>query len=88
MIAPLEQVFPLLKLLSSELAAKDGPTAGVHSISEVLAGDADALTFPVLQLPLVDVVPLVHPLAADSTGVLIAGGRAGLLNRITHPLIR
>lgn len=70
MITALEQVFPLLKLLSSEFAAKDGPAAGVHSIGEVLAGDADALTLPVLQLPVIDVAPLLQLSDASSTTVL------------------
>ena len=60
MIAPLEQVLTLLKLLSSEVAAKDRAAAAVHSVGEVLASDEDALTFPVVQLSVVDVVPLLH----------------------------
>ena len=50
----------MLKLLPSEVAAKDCSAAGVHPVGEPLAGDADALAFPVLRLPFVDVVPLLH----------------------------
>ena len=50
----------MLKLLSSEVAAKDGAAAGVHPIGEVLTSDADALTFPALQVSVVAVVPLLH----------------------------
>ena len=60
MIAALEQMLTLLKLLSSEVAAKDCAAAGVQPIGEPLAGNADALAFPVLQVPFVDVVPLLH----------------------------
>ena len=62
----------MLKLLSSEVAAKDCATAGVHPIGEPLASDADALAPPGLQLPLVDVVPLLHHHYATSTNVLVA----------------
>ena len=44
----------MLKLLSSEVAAKDCAAAGVHPIGEPLASDADALAFPVPQLSVVD----------------------------------
>ena len=60
MIAPLGQVLTLLKLLSSQVAAKDCAATAVYSVGEPLAGDADALTFPVVQLSVVDVVPLLH----------------------------
>ena len=62
----------MLKLLSSEVAAKDCAAAGVHPIGEPLASDADALTFPVLKLAVVDVVPFLHYQYASNTSVLIA----------------
>ena len=72
MIAPLEQVLTLLKLLSSQVAAKDCAATAVYSVGEPLAGDADALTFPVLQLSVIDVIPLLHHQYASSTSVLAA----------------
>ena len=50
----------LLKLLSSEVAAKDCAAAGIQPIGEPLAGNADALAFPVVQFSVIDVVPLLH----------------------------
>ena len=64
----------MLKLLPSEVAAKDCSAAGVHPVGEPLTGDADALAFPVVQLPFVDVVPLLHHQYASSTAVLARYG--------------
>ena len=69
--AALEQVLTLLKLLSSEVAAKDRAAAAVHSVSEVLAGDADAPASPVLQLSVVDEAPLFNHQHASSTNALV-----------------
>ena len=60
MLTAFEQVLSLLKLLTPELAAKDRAALRINPIGEVLAGDADALTLPVLQLSVVDVVPFLH----------------------------
>ena len=59
-LTPLEQMLALLKLLPPKVASKQGPAVLVNAISEVLAGDADLLSLPVLELPFVDVVPLLH----------------------------
>ena len=64
----------MLKLLPSEVAAKDCSAAGVHPVGEPLAGDADALAFPVLQLPFVDVVPLLNCQYVSSAAVLAGYG--------------
>ena len=68
----------MLKLLPSEVAAKDCSAAGVHPVGEPLAGDADALAFSVLQLPFVDVVPLLHCYYVSSTAVLAGHGLTAL----------
>ena len=50
----------LLELLLPEVAANSRVAVLIDAISEVLAGHADHATFPVLQIALVDVVPLLH----------------------------
>ena len=50
----------LLELLTLEFAAKDRAALRINPVGEVLAGDADAVALPVLQLSVVDVLPLLH----------------------------
>ena len=50
----------MLKLLPLELAPKNGPAVPVYPIDEVLTGDAKPVALPVLQLLVLDVVPLLH----------------------------
>ena len=60
MLTALKQVLTLLKLLTLELAAKDRAALRINPIVEVLAGDADAVALPVLQLSVVDALPILH----------------------------
>ena len=50
----------LPQLLLSDVAAKECEGARVGSKSKVLAGHADAVGFPALQVTLVDVAPLLR----------------------------
>ena len=50
----------MLQLLTLELAAKDGAAVLVHPINKELAGDADAVALPVLQLLVADAAPFLH----------------------------
>ena len=50
----LEWMLPLSKQLPLQLATKNCSAVPVHSIDEVLAGDADRLSFPIDQLSLFD----------------------------------
>ena len=61
----------LLELLLSELAGHHCSAGRIHSIGEVLAGQANPSPLPVLKLTCVDVLPLVHGLHINSTGVLM-----------------
>ena len=83
----------LLELLLSELAGHHRSAGGIHSIGEVLAGQANPSPLPVLKLTGVDVLPLVHNPLADGTDVLIhpvARGQALseklLISSGQHPL--
>ena len=61
----------LLELLLSELAGHHRSAGRIHSIGEVLAGQANPSPLPVLKLTCVDVLPLVHNPLVNSTDVLI-----------------
>ena len=61
----------LLELLLSELAGHHRSAGRIHSIGEVLAGQANPSPFPVLKLTCVDVLPLVHSQLVNGTDVLI-----------------
>ena len=50
----------LLELLLPEVAANSRVAVLIDAISEVLAGHADHAAFPVLQVAVVDEVPLLH----------------------------
>jgi len=50
----------LPQLLLSDVAAKECEAVRVGSKSKVLAGHADAVGFPALQVTLVDVAPLLR----------------------------
>lgn len=65
----------MLKLLPLELAAQHGVAIAIQSVDEVLAGDADLPTLPVLQLAVVDVAPFLHRQYASSTKLLTQAGR-------------
>ena len=60
----------LLELLTLEFAAKDRAALRINPVGEELAGDADAVALPVLQLSVVDVLPLLHRQYTSSTNVL------------------
>ena len=59
-LALLLQMLALLQLLLPKVAAQQGVAVLIHSVGEVLAGDADAAALPFQQLPLVDETPLLH----------------------------
>ena len=59
----------LLKQASSEVAGKQGSTVLVNAVAEVLTGDADVVSLPVLKVCVFDVAPLLHGFHA-STSVL------------------
>ena len=61
----------LLELLLSELAGHHRSAGRIHSIGEVLAGQANPSPLPVLKLTCVDVLPLVHSLLVNGTDALI-----------------
>lgn len=71
MVTSLEKVLALLELPAPQLAAQDRAALPIHSIGEVLTGDADLLTFPVLELSIVEKIPVVHHQHANSAKVLI-----------------
>ena len=50
----------LLELLVSEVAAHHRVAVLIDAIDEVLAGHADHAAFPVLQVSIVDKIPLLH----------------------------
>ena len=50
----------LLQLLLSEVAAHHRVAVLVDAIGEVLAGHADHASLPVLQVPIIDKIPLLH----------------------------
>ena len=59
-LAALLQVLPLLQLLLPEVAAHHRVAVLVDAIGEVLAGHADHAAFPVLQVSLINEIPLLH----------------------------
>ena len=59
-LASLLQVLPLLQLLLPEIAAHHRVAVLVDSVGEVLAGHADHATLPVLQVTVIDEIPLLH----------------------------
>ena len=50
----------LLQLLLPEVASHHRVAVLVDAINEVLAGHADHAAFPVLQVAVIDEIPLVH----------------------------
>ena len=62
MPALFRQMFPLLELLSSEIAGNQRVAVGADAISEVLTGHTDPVAFPVHKLTVVNKGPLLHPL--------------------------
>ena len=71
MLASLEKVLTLLELTAPQLAAQDRAALPIYPVGEVLTGDADLLTFPVLELSNVEKIPVVHRQNANSAKVLI-----------------
>ena len=67
----------LLQQTSSEVAGKQGSTVLINAITEVLTGDADVVSLPVLKVFVFDVAPLLHEFHA-STSVLAGEGSEGL----------
>ena len=63
MAALLGDVFALLELALPEVAAQQRVALRIDPIAEVLAGDADLAAVAPHQLPLVDEIPLLHPIA-------------------------
>ena len=58
-LAPLFQVLPLLQLLLPEIAGHHRVAVLVDDIGEVLAGHANHAAFPVLQVAVIDKIPLL-----------------------------
>ena len=77
MAATLGQVIALLELLLPEIASHHRSAVSIHAICEVLASQADPGSLPVLQLPLIHEIPLLHRSSLLSTTVLIQEGREG-----------
>ena len=75
--AALEQVIALGQLAAPRGAAKDRAAVAIDAIAEVLAGHADAGSFPVAQLVRVHKVPVLHTHARCSTPVLLVIGGVG-----------
>ncbi len=75
MAATLDQVIALLQLLLPEVAGHHRSAVAIHAIGEVLTGEADARTLPVLQLSLVNEIPFLHARTtqrpSNSTSVLL-----------------
>ena len=59
-LAALLQVLPLLQLLLPEVAAQHRVAVLVDAIDEVLAGHTDHTAPPVLQVAVIDEIPLLH----------------------------
>ena len=72
-----------MELLSLQLAAKVGVAVPVQPVDEVLAGDADAVSLPVLQLLVADVLLFLHHQYASSANVSAKrrGSNKALLDR-------
>ncbi len=71
MATTLGQVIALLELLLPQVAGHHRSTGRIHSIGEVLAGQANPSPLPVLKLTCVDVLPLVHSLLVNGIYVLL-----------------
>ena len=74
--ALLFQVVTLLELLLPGVAAENGGAVLVNAIAEVLTGHANTGSFPALNLPFVNEIPLLQT-HASSTLVLLQVARAG-----------
>jgi len=59
-LALLLQVLPLLQLLLPEVAAHHRVAVLIDAIDEVLAGHADHASLPVLQVAVIEEVPLLQ----------------------------
>ena len=70
-LAALLQVLTLLQLLLPEVAAHHRVAVLVDAIGEVLAGHANDAAFPVLQVAVIDEIPLLHSPLVVSTSVLV-----------------
>lgn len=68
--AALGQVLPLLELPFFEVAANDGVAVPIDAVGEVLASHADAGSFPIAQIAIVHVIPVLHGAIGASTPVL------------------
>ena len=53
----------LLELLLAEIAGRHRSAVAIDSVGEVLTGQADARTLPVLELALVDEIPFLRSAA-------------------------
>ena len=53
-------MLPLLQLLLPEVAAHHRVAVLVNAIGEVLAGHANHAAFPVLQVMVIEKIPLLH----------------------------
>ena len=77
MATTLGQVITLPELLLPEVAGHHRSAVGIHAIGEVLTSQADPGSFPVLQLPLIHKIPLLHRLPGFGAYVLSQEGSGG-----------
>ena len=61
--AALGEVITLTQLFLTNIAAHQRAAVLIDSVSEVLAGHADAFTLPALKLAFVDEIPFLHAIA-------------------------
>ena len=67
-------MLPLLQLLLPEVAADHRVEVLVDALNEVLTAHADLNACPVLQVALVDTIPLLHhPLFASTSALAVVG---------------
>ena len=69
-------MFPLVELLSADVAAQKSAAVLINPIGKVLTGHADTGPFPALKLLLVDEAPFLHAPQSDSSNVLLDCFRA------------
>lgn len=71
MSAALSEVVALLEQLLSELAGHHRAAVSIHSVGEVLVGEADSGSLPVLKLTFINIAPLAHDPLMNSTPALM-----------------
>ena len=75
-------MFPLVELLSADVATQKSAAMLINSIGEVLTGHADTGPLPALQLLLIDEAPFLH--APKSNGTIVLSKRFGVVARVVR----